>query len=193
MKNQIEAELVDSLFDGASDDQWVGSAHKVEDIPDYLRGEYVPATLNGKRMLFGFHQHFIYGGDLDVYSYTNMLLQTADGKTYLPALNHRFLGVTLIDDEKHELVAQSVKCAAGWLLSLGGNNQFPSIAGQAVQNFYLAHPDIKQYFFFGDEMAKAVTQSQPWLKTDSNSKHTLTMLSGLTPPCYGFEIGERSA
>ena len=191
MSNQIDAQVIDSLFDGASGDRWIGNPTFADNIPEYLQGDYLPAIFGKTKVLFSFHEYFVYGGDLDVYSYTNMLLQMTDGTTFTPAIDHRFLGVTVVDDEKFELVGQTVKCAAKSLLGLGDNTEFSSVAGEAVLRFYQSNSNIKQYFFFGDDMAKAVTQIQASLEKDSNSKYVMTRLSGLVAPCYGFELTEK--
>jgi len=191
MSDQIDSQVIDSLFEGASGDRWIGNPTFTESIPEYLQGDYLPAIFGKTKVLFSFHQYFVYGGDLDIYSYTNMLLQRADGSTFAPAIDHRFLGVTIVDDEKFELIGQTVKCAAKSLLGVDDNTDFSSVAGEAVLRFYQNNPQIKQYFFFGDDMAKAVLQIQAGLEKDSNAKYVLTMLNGLVAPCYGFELSEK--
>ncbi len=193
MANQIEADVVDAVFASASGDPWIGNPIFVENIPEYLRGDYVPAIFGGIRILFAFHRYFIYSNEIDLYSYKNTLLQTSAGTTFTPALDHRFLGVLSIDDTEREIIPQSLKCAADSLLNLGENTQFPVVAREAVMRFYLANPNINQYLFMGDDMAKAISEAEHAFRSDSNSRYKLTMVAGLTPPYYGFELSEKQA
>ncbi|WP_116137540.1 hypothetical protein [Trinickia diaoshuihuensis] len=190
---KIRRSTVDSIFEGSSDDNWIGSISTSSELPIEFDGEYIPVVADKNRYIIGFNKYFIYNHDLDIYSYENNFLKTEKGASFIPAQNHRYLGVSIIDQTNGEIVSTSPICTETNPEHHVIDETFVKVFYAAIDHFHLAHPEIKQYIFEGSHIAQIVKQIEQKINTVPNPKLQLTTLSALAAPHYVFEVSRPSA
>ncbi|MGG1943888.1 hypothetical protein AB1286_03660 [Trinickia sp. NRRL B-1857] len=191
--SKIRAETIESLFEGAANDFWVGKAATSDQLSAELDGDYIPALVGGKRIIFGFNKHFIYSHNVDLYSYESFLLKNKDGTTFLPAQQHRYLGLTLVNDSTRELLPACAGGPSETALDFASGDEIAHTFFAALDHFLSEHPEITQYLFEGPQIAEIVRKVEEGISAAANPKLKLTFLTTLAEPYFGFEITRPSA